>query len=117
MRRFKITCPCGRKTFLEIPEPSMRGVANDEGSEPARRNLTQQQRRELIREELKQNPARSNRQIAKALKVDDKTVAVQRLELEWRAEIPNVSTVTDTLGRQQPVKKQSRNGDPPLQSL
>lgn len=70
-----------------------------------RRHLTQEQRRELIRDQVRETPERSNRQIAGALGVDHKTVAPIRAELEGRGEIPHVSTTTDTLGRQQPVHR------------
>lgn len=61
----------------------------------ARRHLSQEQRRELIREQLKDTPAKSDRQIAKALGVSDKTVGVQRAELEESAEIPHFLTRID----------------------
>lgn len=44
----------------------------------------------------------SDRQIARGLGVDNKTVSAQREELQGREEIPHVSTRTDTLGRKQP---------------
>ena len=68
----------------------------------ARRHLTSEQKRELIREQLKDTPEQSDRQIAKALGVSDKTVGSQRRELEGRAEIPHIETSIDTLGREQP---------------
>jgi hypothetical protein len=70
-----------------------------------RRHLTGEQRRDLIAKLLKAEPERSDRQIAGQVKVDGKTVAKVRHELERRAEIPHVATRTDRIGRQQPPKE------------
>lgn len=72
---------------------------------PHRRHLDQKQKRELIADELRDNPERSNRQIGDALGVDDKTVGKVRGELEGRGEIHHVEAVTDTKGRKQPAKR------------
>ncbi|HAS51144.1 MAG TPA: S-adenosylmethionine-binding protein, partial [Gammaproteobacteria bacterium] len=48
----------------------------------ARRHLNQEQRRGLIQAELKENPEKSNRQIADELKVSDHTVKAVRDDLE-----------------------------------
>ena len=48
----------------------------------ARRQLSQEQRRELIRQQLKETPEKSDRQIAAGLGVSDKTVGSQRKKLE-----------------------------------
>jgi hypothetical protein len=70
-----------------------------------RRHLTAEQKREIVAALLKANPERSNNATAKIAKVDDKTVGAVRAELERRSEIPNVSTRTDSKGRQQPARK------------
>ena len=70
----------------------------------ARRHMTQEQRRELIREQLAETPEKSDRQIAAGLGVSDKTVGSQRKEMERCAEIPHVEKTVDTLGRIQPRK-------------
>lgn len=70
-----------------------------------RRHLTAEQKRELIARLVKAQPERSNNATAKLAKVDDKTVAKVRRELEARSEIPNVATHTDTKGRKQPARK------------
>lgn len=72
-----------------------------------RRHLTQDQKRELIEKLLKAKPERSDRATAKLAKVDNKTVATKRKELEAREEIPHVETRVDTKGREQPAKKKS----------
>jgi hypothetical protein len=49
-----------------------------------RRHLTAEQRRELIAKLVKAQPEKSNRQIAKQVKVDHKTVAAERADWERR---------------------------------
>jgi hypothetical protein len=70
-----------------------------------RRHLSAEQRRDLIAKLMKAQPEKSNRQIAKTVKVDDKTVGSVRRELEGRAEIPHVDQRTDSKGRKQPARK------------
>jgi hypothetical protein len=70
-----------------------------------RRHLTAEQKRDLIAKLVKAQPEKSDRQIAKTAKVDHKTVAGVRSEIEGRGEIPHVETRTDTKGRKQPAKK------------
>jgi hypothetical protein len=70
-----------------------------------RRHLTPEKKRELIAGLIKAQPEKSNLQIAKQAKADDKTVAKVRREMEARSEIPNVETTVDTKGRKQPAKK------------
>jgi hypothetical protein len=73
-----------------------------------RRHLNGEQKRELIAKLLTATPEKSNNAIAKTANVDDKTVAKVREEMEARSEIPNVATRTDSKGRAQPAKKQSK---------
>jgi hypothetical protein len=73
-----------------------------------RRHLTAEQKRELVAKLLKAKPEASNNAIAKQAKVDDKTVAKVRGEMEARSEIPNVERRTDTKGRKQRAKKKAR---------
>jgi hypothetical protein len=70
-----------------------------------RRHLSAEQRRDLIAKLIRAQPEKSNRQIAKTAKVDDKTVGSVRRELEGRAEIPHVDKRADTKGRKQPAHK------------
>jgi hypothetical protein len=73
-----------------------------------RRHLTVEQKHELIAKLIETDPTKSNRQIAKTVKVDHKTVASVRAEKEGRGEIPHVETRTDSKGRAQPATKPSR---------
>jgi hypothetical protein len=70
-----------------------------------RRHLTTEKKREIVAALLKAKPERSNNATAKIAKVDDKTVGAVRAEMERRSEIPNVSTRTDSKGREQPASK------------
>ena len=70
-----------------------------------RRHLTPEKKRELVAKLVKAQPEASNNAIAKQAKVDDKTVAKVRHDMEARSEIPNVEVRTDTKGRKQPAKK------------
>ena len=55
-----------------------------------RRHLTAEQRRDAIATFIKVDPRASNREVARALKVDDKTVASVRAEPVSNAEIPQM---------------------------
>jgi protein gp37 len=70
-----------------------------------RRHLTNEQRREVIAELLRENPQQSDRQIASQTKADHKTVGKVRGEMEGRGEIPHVARRTDSKGRAQPAGK------------
>src|SRR5262245_5436134 len=70
-----------------------------------RRHLTAEQKRELIAKLIETDPTKSNRQIAKTVKVDHKTVASVRAEKEGRGEIPHVESRTDSKDRKQPARK------------
>jgi hypothetical protein len=71
----------------------------------ARRYLTARPQRKLVAKLLRADPWRSDRATAGPAKVDGKTVATVRAELDGRAEIPPVERRTDTHGRQQPTRK------------
>lgn len=73
----------------------------------ARRHLNREQKQELIREQLRETPERSDRQIGKELGVSDKTVGAQRKEMEANAEIPQCDRQTSD-GRTYPRERQQR---------
>ncbi|MBR0945914.1 ParB N-terminal domain-containing protein [Bradyrhizobium liaoningense] len=97
--------------FVKVGDEARRAAFTDDPYRYAlsanihRRHLTGEQKRELIAKVLSAQPEKSNRSIAKQIKVDDKTVGNVRRELEQRAEIPHVSTVEDSKGRKQQVHK------------
>jgi ParB-like chromosome segregation protein Spo0J len=74
-----------------------------------RRHLTAEQKRDLIAKLIKATPEKSNRQIAKTAKVDDKTVGAVRAELEATAEIPQLEKTVgkDGKARKRPAKKKA----------
>jgi ParB-like chromosome segregation protein Spo0J len=78
-----------------------------------RRQLSREQRRTLIAEELRDNPERSNRQIAEALSVDHKTVGAARERLQSTGEIPQLAKTTgaDGKARRRPHGRKSINID------
>ena len=68
----------------------------------ARRQLNREQKQELIREQLRETPEKSDRQIAHGLGVSDKTVGAQRKEMESTAEIPQLKTSIGADGKERP---------------
>jgi hypothetical protein len=73
-----------------------------------RRHLTAEQKREIIAKVIKAQPEKSDRQIAKQVKRDHKTVAAVRAKLEDVGSIPHVEKRTDTKGRKQPSRKKPK---------
>jgi hypothetical protein len=74
-----------------------------------RRHLTTEQRKELAAKLLAANPAKSDREIAKQVKVDHKTIAKVRTEKETSGEIPR----SEKRGRQKaPEPKSEIQGSP-----
>lgn len=78
----------------------------------ARRQLSQPQKQALIHEQLRETPEKSDRQIAKELGVSDKTVGVQRKEMERTAEIPQLKTSIGADGKERP-RQVERKSTPP----
>jgi hypothetical protein len=73
-----------------------------------RRHLDLKERRDLVKDMLKNEPQKSDRQIGEVTKTDHKTVSKIRAAAEGRGEIPTSKTKTDTLGRKQPRKRVSK---------
>ncbi len=71
----------------------------------ARRHLDSAAKRQLIADDLLEDPERSNRQVAAGLGVSPTTVGTVRDDLEGRVQIGHVATHTDTKGRKQPARK------------
>ena len=106
--RFKICQELGIKDY---PKVIRAGMSESEKLTHARklnivrRHLTSEQKRGLIREQLKETPEKSDRQIAKDLGVDNHTVATQREKLESTEEIPQLKKTVgaDGKARHKPV--------------
>jgi ParB-like chromosome segregation protein Spo0J len=73
----------------------------------SRRHLTREQRRQLIEDQLRETPERSDNQIADALGVDDKTVAKRRQHLEATSEIPKLERTVGADGKSRPARRPS----------
>ena len=73
-----------------------------------RRHLSQEQRRQLVADELRGDPSRSDRQIAAGLGVDHKTVGAARDRLGGTGEIPQLEKTTGTDGKARPVNRQHK---------
>jgi hypothetical protein len=68
----------------------------------ARRNLTREQRRELIQRQLKMTPEKSDRQIADGLGVSHTTVSAQRSQLESTGQIGQLNKTVGADGKERP---------------
>ncbi len=68
----------------------------------ARRQLSQEQRRELIRQQLKETPEKSDRQIAAGLGISHHTVSARRNELERTGQIAQLETNIGADGKERP---------------
>jgi len=71
----------------------------------SRRHLSQDKRRELIAEQLKDTPEKSNNQIAGALGVSDTTVGTVRSELESASQIGKLKTTVGADGKVYPARR------------
>ncbi|MBU2701758.1 hypothetical protein Ga0466249_002877 [Sporomusaceae bacterium BoRhaA] len=78
----------------------------------ARRQLNREQRQELIRQQLRDTPEKSDRHIASTLGVDHKTVGSIRNNLESVGEIPQQETVITSDGKERP--RQVQRQEPPF---
>jgi ParB-like chromosome segregation protein Spo0J len=76
-----------------------------------RRHLTAEDKRKVIADLIKADPTKSNRQIAKVAKVDDKTVGTIREKLEATAEIPQLEKTTGANGKARPRNRQPSPGE------
>ena len=91
---------CGELGIKEFPKVIRAGMTEPEKLtharklNMARRQLTGDQKRELIRDQLKATPEQSDRQIAKTLGVSHVTVGTQRRELESIGQIDQSSRKT-----------------------
>jgi hypothetical protein len=82
-----------------------------------RRHLNSEERAELIATIIARSPQKSDRQIAKEIGVDHKTVGAARAKGEDVGRIPHVSTRTDTKGRNQPTRKTTTKPPPVLEEV
>lgn len=71
----------------------------------ARRQLSREQRRQLVADQLRETPGWSNHRMAKSLGVDHHTVASVRLELEPTGEILQLNYTTGLDGKDRPATR------------
>lgn len=102
---------CTELGITQYPKLVRKGLSEDEKRQHARqlnlarRHLTQEQKRALIAEQLKETPEKSNNSIAQGLGVDDKTVGAVRQQLVDGSEIPNHEEIIGRDGVKQPARK------------
>jgi ParB-like chromosome segregation protein Spo0J len=75
-----------------------------------RRHLTAEQKRELIAKLLKAAPEKSDRQIAKIVKVSPTTVGTKRAKMEKAGDVSKLDTRRDAKGRKQPARRKRHLG-------
>ena len=105
--RREIAVRCG----LPLPVEVRRGL--DESTKVAlsislnvdRRQLTREQKRQLIATSIKAEPEATDREHARRTGATHPTVAAVRSELEASGVVERFTTRTDSLGRQQPASK------------
>jgi ParB-like nuclease family protein len=103
----------------ECPSVTVKGLSEQEKRSQvralnlARRHLDYYAKRQIITDELRENPGRSNNWIAKSLGVDDKTVASVRREMQSTSEIPKLGYTFGSDGKYRSATRVSlpTNGD------
>ena len=103
----------------ECPSVSVRGLSEQEKRSQvralnlARRQLDNYAKRQIIADELRENPDRSNRWIAKSLGVDHKTVASVRTPMGATGDLPQLGYTLGSDGKYRPATRVSlpTNGD------
>lgn len=99
---------CGELGITDYPKVIRAGMTEQEKYtharklNMARRHLTQEQKRGLIREQLKETPEKSDRQIAKDLGVSNKTVSSQRKDMVQKNELCNLHSSIGADGKERP---------------
>jgi len=70
-----------------------------------RRHLTAEQKREIIEKLIREQPHKSNRQIAREINVSHPHIGKVRSEMEAAGDVETLPRHVDTRGRRQPAKK------------
>jgi len=77
-----------------------------------RRQLSREEKRQVIAAQLKAQPEKSNREHAKSLGVDDKTVGAVRRNLQSTAEIPQFDRTVGADGKERPASRPTPPAEP-----
>jgi hypothetical protein len=91
--------------WVEIVEKPANVAIKTNSKNRWRRQMTTRQKRDVVERALKADPALSNKAIARALGVDDKTVAKGRAKLEDASEIPKSDERLSADGRKRPATR------------
>ena len=105
--RLKICAELGIKDYPKVIRAGMsesEKLTHARKLNMARRHLTTSQKQQLIREQLKETPEQSDRQIAKALGVHQSTVGTQRKILEEDGQVSKLDTSKGADGKNYPRK-------------
>ena len=94
---------CPEIVHLKIPEEEKRTLAR--ALNLSRRQLTQEQKRELVADQIEETPERSNRWIAKQLGVHHATVGAVRGELQSVGQVAELDRRTGKDGKLYPAAK------------
>jgi site-specific DNA-methyltransferase (adenine-specific) len=101
----------------DCPSVTVKGLSEQEKRSQvralnlARRQLDYHAKRQIIADELKENPRRSNNWIAKSLGVNDKTVASVRRDMQSTSEIPKLGFVLGSDGKYRPATRETFQGN------
>jgi hypothetical protein len=101
---------CNRVTIIGPPVDPYTFVVS---ANIFRRHLNDKERAEILFEVIARAPEKSDRQIAKEIGVDHKTIGRARAKGEDVGRIPHVETRADSKGRQQPARKAPIRPIPP----
>lgn len=99
---------CGELGISDYPKVIRAGMTEQEKYtharklNMARRHLTQEQKRELVREQLKETPEKSDRQIAKDLGVSPTTAGTVRKQMEQTGELSKLDSSIGMDGKERP---------------
>ena len=114
--RLQICAELGIKNFPKVIRAGMTEAEKRTHARKlnmARRQLNREQKQELIREQLRETPEKSDRQIARELGVDKNTVNARRVEMESGGEIHHLDTTVGADGKQYPRQVEHRSFDLP----
>ncbi len=95
----------------ECPSLTVKGLSEQEKRSQvralnlARRHLDYPAKRQIIADELRENPSRSSRWIAKSLGVDDKAVARVKASMQATAVLPQLSYTLGSDGKYRPATR------------
>jgi hypothetical protein len=97
----------------ECPEVMQAGLSEEEkrtlarALNLARRQLTHEQKRQLVADQLRETPDRSNRWVGKQLGVHHATVASVRAEMEGTGQIDQLERTVGNDGKARPARKEA----------